>query len=97
MEIGEEERYAAGALFTLALHLTQVDEAPVLHPTDLSVCCGNSMKQLNTGESHIIRQGLFGCERIYDTLQVEYGAGGDGTVDAAWGYAPVISFLMPDC
>ena len=24
MEIGEEERYAAGALFTLALHLTQV-------------------------------------------------------------------------
>ena len=38
MEIGEEERYAAGALFTLALHLTQVEEAPVLHSTDLSVC-----------------------------------------------------------
>ncbi len=28
MEIGEEERYAAGALFTLALHLTQVTPGP---------------------------------------------------------------------
>ena len=31
MEIGEEERYAAGALFTLALHLTQVQKALLLH------------------------------------------------------------------
>ena len=43
MEIGEEERYAAGALFTLALHLTQVEEALVLHFTTLSVCRSSSM------------------------------------------------------
>ena len=40
---------------------------------------------------------LFRCECFYDPLQVEYGAGGDGTLDAAWGCAPVICFLMPDC
>ena len=34
MEIGEEERYAAGALFTLALHLTQV-----LWPNHSIECC----------------------------------------------------------
>ena len=43
MEIGEEERYAAGALFTLALHLTQVEEALVLYCTDLSVCHSSFM------------------------------------------------------
>ena len=97
MEIGEEERYAAGALFTLALHLTQVEEALVLHFTTLSVCRGSSMTYSVQERAASFAEGICWCKCVYGPLQVEYGAGGDGTLDAAWGCAPLIGLLMLDC
>lgn len=83
MELGEEERYAAAALFSLALHLTQARQFPV---------CGLERRTLPAlGCQRQPLQSIGGSKRLFKASslsQVQYGATqGEHNLPgaAAWG------------